>query len=240
MAAQVRELRHGAAFIIGTPGRVLDHVRRGTLKMDHIRTVVLDEGDHMLDMGFREELESILEAAPARERTWLFSATMPPAVRALSRRYLTDPEMISLVEEGAQHEDIVHRVYTTPRPQGGGPGERCSGRTRRRGSCSAIPGLRPSRWPTGSPGRVQFLLPPRRYEPEGEEPRPGDVRLGPGFPPGSHRRSRQGLDIPDVEHVFQFGLPPTQRPSCTAAEGPGGPATKARISWCSPWPRPTN
>ena len=209
MAAQIRELRHGAAFVIGTPGRVLDHVRRGTLKMDHVHTVILDEGDHMLDMGFREELESILEAAPARERTWLFSATMPPAVRALSRRYLTDPEMISLVEEGAQHEDIVHRVYTAPRGR------------RVEGLVNAL------LWENSSKGLVFCHTRAETIEVADRLARErfsscclhGDMSQRERnhalamFASGrvSHLVATdvaaRGLDIPDVEHVFQFGLP---------------------------------
>ncbi len=67
MSSQIRDLRKGVALVIGTPGRILDHVRRGTLCMDSVHTVVLDEGDHMLDMGFREELEGILDAASGRK-----------------------------------------------------------------------------------------------------------------------------------------------------------------------------
>ncbi len=68
----------------------------------------------MLDMGFRDELEGILDALPQRERTWLFSATMPREVRELSKKYLSAPVSISLVEDGEQHEDIVHRAYLVP------------------------------------------------------------------------------------------------------------------------------
>ena len=114
MSAQIRSLREGAAIVVGTPGRTLDHINRGTLATGDISSVVLDEGDHMLDMGFRDELEGILDELPARERTWLFSATMPREVRELSKKYLRDPVYISLVEDGEQHEDIVHRAYLVP------------------------------------------------------------------------------------------------------------------------------
>lgn len=110
---QLRTLKHGAAIIAGTPGRVRDHIQRGTLKTEDIHSVVLDEGDLMLDMGFREELEDILNAIPAGRR-WLFSATMPEEVRELAGRYLSDPITLALDEEGGQHEDILHRVYMIP------------------------------------------------------------------------------------------------------------------------------
>ncbi len=110
---QLKVLRHGAAIIAGTPGRVRDHIQRGTLDTSEIHSVVLDEGDLMLDMGFREELEAILDAMP-KGRRWLFSATMPDDVKALAQRYLDEPITLSVDEEGEQHEDILHRVYRIP------------------------------------------------------------------------------------------------------------------------------
>ena len=113
IVSQLKTLRHGAAIIAGTPGRVRDHIQRGTLNTEGIQAVVLDEGDLMLDMGFREELEEILDAIPEGRR-WLFSATMPDEVRALAGKYLHDPLTLSVDEEGTQHEDILHRVYLIP------------------------------------------------------------------------------------------------------------------------------
>ncbi|MCL2147480.1 MAG: DEAD/DEAH box helicase [Synergistaceae bacterium] len=114
MAPQIRALREGAAIVVGTPGRTLDHINRGTLNTANIRSVVLDEGDLMLDMGFREELEGILDSLPTERRTWLFSATMPEEVRQLAMKYLKTPHTISLVSDGEQHEDIAHKVYLVP------------------------------------------------------------------------------------------------------------------------------
>ncbi|MCL2767716.1 MAG: DEAD/DEAH box helicase [Synergistaceae bacterium] len=114
MMPQIRSLREGAAIVVGTPGRTLDHINRGTFKTDKIHSVILDEGDQMLDMGFREELEGILDSLPAKRRTWLFSATMPDEVRRLAMKYLESPHTISLVSDGEQHEDISHKVYLVP------------------------------------------------------------------------------------------------------------------------------
>ena len=111
---QRRELLTGVAIVVGTPGRVLDHIRRGNFHTDGIVTIVLDEGDHMLDLGFREELEAIFESHKNVRRMWLFSATMPNEVRELSRRYLTHPKWISLDQDLTAHEDIKHRVYLVP------------------------------------------------------------------------------------------------------------------------------
>ncbi|KUK42581.1 MAG: DEAD/DEAH box helicase domain protein [Thermovirga lienii] len=114
MATQIRDLKCGASMVIGTPGRVLDHLRRGKLDLSGLETIVLDEGDQMLDMGFREELESIMDSAPQVERIWLFSATMPEEIKALARKYLKDPQILSVGEEG-RHSDISHKVYRVPR-----------------------------------------------------------------------------------------------------------------------------
>ncbi len=114
MERQIRALKDGANVIVGTPGRILDHIRRGTFKGETIRSVVLDEGDDMLDMGFRDELEGILDTMPHTERTWLFSATMPPEILALAKRYLDAPRRISLVSDVTTHEDITQRACIIP------------------------------------------------------------------------------------------------------------------------------
>ena len=88
---QIRALRAGVDVVVGTPGRLLDHLRRGTLVLAGVRFVVLDEGDEMLDMGFIDDIETILQAAPPERQTALFSATVPPPIRRLTQRYLRDP-----------------------------------------------------------------------------------------------------------------------------------------------------
>ena len=114
MERQIRSLRDGANVVVGTPGRVLDHVRRGTFKTSSIHSIVLDEGDHMLDMGFHDEMEAILQSMDNVERTWLFSATMPPEVMSLARQYLNAPKKISLVSDITSHEDISQKAYIIP------------------------------------------------------------------------------------------------------------------------------
>lgn len=114
MERQIRSLRDGANVVVGTPGRILDHVRRGTFKTSSIHSIVLDEGDHMLDMGFHDEMEAILQSMDNAERTWLFSATMPPEVMSLARQYLNAPKKISLVSDITSHEDISQKAYIIP------------------------------------------------------------------------------------------------------------------------------
>ncbi len=96
---QIRALRMGVPIVIGTPGRLLDHLGRGTLNLSRIRTLVLDEADEMLDMGFIEDIEKIFASAPQERQTMLFSATFPPEIERLSRRYLRDPVRIAIAPE---------------------------------------------------------------------------------------------------------------------------------------------
>ncbi|MEZ4500968.1 MAG: DEAD/DEAH box helicase [Thermomicrobiales bacterium] len=112
---QFRGLQRGAQIVVGTPGRVMDHMRRGTLNLDHIRYFVLDEADEMLDMGFIEDIEWVLEHAPKDRQTALFSATMPPRIVDLSRQYLNEPER--LVVPGKQMTVPATRqtYYEVPR-----------------------------------------------------------------------------------------------------------------------------
>ncbi|MFV9506032.1 MAG: DEAD/DEAH box helicase [Oscillochloridaceae bacterium umkhey_bin13] len=96
---QLRALARGVQVVVGTPGRIMDHMRRGTLALDAISMVVLDEADEMLDMGFAEDIEYILQQTPASRQTALFSATMPSAVLDLALRYTREPQRISVVSE---------------------------------------------------------------------------------------------------------------------------------------------
>ena len=98
---QLRALERGADVVIATPGRALDHIRRETLALGGVRAVVLDEADEMLDMGFADDLEAILSAAPASRQTALFSATLPPRIRDLAERHLNNPVRVSIPVERA-------------------------------------------------------------------------------------------------------------------------------------------
>jgi ATP-dependent RNA helicase DeaD len=105
-----RALAQGAHIVVGTPGRLRDHLERGALDLSALRVAVLDEADEMLDMGFREDLEEILDATPGERRTLLFSATMPKPIVALARRYQKDALRISTVGEDRGHGDISYQA----------------------------------------------------------------------------------------------------------------------------------
>jgi len=99
---QIGSLEHGAHIIVGTPGRVDDHIRKGTLRLDDVETLVLDEADQMLDMGFQDTLDAIIERIPQNRQTLLFSATFPRAIEAIAKRVLKNPEMVKVEEEQAK------------------------------------------------------------------------------------------------------------------------------------------
>jgi ATP-dependent RNA helicase DeaD len=105
-----RNLAQGAHIVVGTPGRLRDHLERGALDLSQLRVAVLDEADEMLDMGFREDLEEILDATPQERRTLLFSATMPKPIVALAKRYQKDALRISTVGEDRGHGDISYQA----------------------------------------------------------------------------------------------------------------------------------
>jgi len=209
MSSQIRDLRKGASVIVGTPGRTLDHLKRGTLDLSAVHTVVLDEGDQMLDMGFREELEAILDKAESRERTWLFSATMPPEMRRLLKKYLAEPQFLSLVEEGQQHSEIRHKVYQVPQ------GKKIEGL------------INVLLWENAEKGLVfchtkaETAEISRRLAEEGFAARclHGDMtQRERNTTLAAFRNGRiallvatnvaaRGLDVPEIEKVFQFGLP---------------------------------
>ena len=107
---EARELQIGAHIVVGTPGRLRDHLERNQLDLSAIRAAVLDEADEMLDMGFREELEEILDSTPAERRTLMFSATLPREIEHLARRYQKDAHRLTVDGGGQAHADIAYQA----------------------------------------------------------------------------------------------------------------------------------
>ena len=108
---QIRQLKRGVHVVVGTPGRVMDHMRKGTLKLDGLQALVLDEADEMLRMGFIDDVEWILEQTPAQRQMALFSATMPKEIERIARRHLHDPQEISIKARTATAETIRQRYW---------------------------------------------------------------------------------------------------------------------------------
>ncbi|WP_166422056.1 DEAD/DEAH box helicase [Paraglaciecola sp. 20A4] len=106
---QIRQLRRGAQVVVGTPGRVIDHIKKGTLKLDNLKFLVLDEADEMLRMGFIDDVEWILSHAPDKRQTALFSATMPDPIRKITKRYLNDPKQVKIESKVTTASTITQR-----------------------------------------------------------------------------------------------------------------------------------
>lgn len=111
MDTQLRQLKRGVHVVVGTPGRVMDHLRRKTLKLHSLKTIVLDEGDEMLRMGFIDDIEWILEQAPNDRQTALFSATMPAPIRRVADKYLNNPTNVKIVTKTSTVERIEQRFW---------------------------------------------------------------------------------------------------------------------------------
>ncbi len=110
-AGQLRQLKRGVHVVVGTPGRVMDHMRKGTLKLDALQALVLDEADEMLRMGFIDDVEWILEQAPKQRQMALFSATMPKEIQRIARRHLRDPQEIAIKARTATAATIRQRYW---------------------------------------------------------------------------------------------------------------------------------
>jgi ATP-dependent RNA helicase DeaD len=109
---QIKALKRNPEFIIGTPGRLLDHIRRKTIRLDNVSTVILDEADEMLDMGFLEDIEAILAEVPNEDRqTLLFSATMPDPIRRLAERFMNNPQTVKIQPQGVTAPKIAQVYY---------------------------------------------------------------------------------------------------------------------------------
>ena len=114
---QAYELKRGVQIVIGTPGRVIDHLERGTMKLDRVRLVVLDEADRMLDMGFRDDIRKILDSVPEQRQTAFFSATMSPGIRSLINRYSREPVALQIEQKEVAAPAIEQWFYEVP-PRG--------------------------------------------------------------------------------------------------------------------------
>jgi ATP-dependent RNA helicase DeaD len=114
---QIQQLRRGVPIVVGTPGRVMDNMRQGTLDVSGLRTLVLDDAVEMLRMGFLEDVEWVLEQLPKNRQVVLFSATMPSEIRRLTRRYLADPAEVTIRTKGAEGRRIRQRFLTVAAPR---------------------------------------------------------------------------------------------------------------------------
>lgn len=113
ISMQIRDLKKGTHIVVATPGRLIDLIERKAINLEQIHYVVLDEADEMLNMGFKDDIEFILKNTPNRQSTWLFSATMPPEIRQVSKRYMNQPFEITIGKMNAGSANIDHQYYAT-------------------------------------------------------------------------------------------------------------------------------
>jgi ATP-dependent RNA helicase DeaD len=110
---QIRDIRKGVQIVVATPGRLIDLIERKAINLEEIKYVVLDEADEMLNMGFQEDIEFILQNTPRRDSTWLFSATMPAEIRQVSKRYMQEPVEITVGKKNTANKSVDHQFYVT-------------------------------------------------------------------------------------------------------------------------------
>jgi ATP-dependent RNA helicase DeaD len=206
---QFRGLQRGVQIVVGTPGRVMDHMRRGTLKLDNIRFFVLDEADEMLDMGFIEDIEWILEQAPAERQMALFSATIPPRIAHLASRYMREPQRITVAGKEMTVPQVRQSSYEVPRAR------RVDALTRILDAETPQSAMIFCRTKAGVDELGEALM-ARGY---GVETIHGDLsqaqrdRVMRRFRSGQAEVliatdvAARGLDIPDVSHVINYDIP---------------------------------
>lgn len=206
---QFRGLQRGVQIVVGTPGRVMDHMRRGTLNLDNIRFFVLDEADEMLDMGFIEDIEWILSQASEERQTALFSATMPPRIAQLASRYMRDPRRISIAGKQMTVPQVRQSSYEVPRAR------RTDALTRILDAESPQSAMIFCRTKAGVDELGEALM-ARGYAVEtihGDLSQAQRDRVMRRFRSGQADMliatdvAARGLDIPDVSHVINYDIP---------------------------------
>ncbi len=210
MQPQIDSLRRGVDLIVATPGRLLDHMERGNVHLEGIKMLVLDEADHMLDLGFQPQINNILRQLPEGRQTMLFSATMRPAIKRMAQQYTHDPEMVDIRPKGHAAQGIDHRLYLVD--------------DRDKNPClvSLLNEIEGStliftrrrlhaEWLSRLLERENFAV-DRIHSDRSQAQR---VRALRDFRDGKYRIlvatdvAARGLDIPVIRHVINFGLPET-------------------------------
>jgi len=209
MNRQLQELHHGAHVIIACPGRLIDHMERGSARLDRASFVVLDEADRMLDMGFLPQIRRIMNALPRERQTMMFSATMPPAVAQVARDFLRNPERVSIGERAAPPSTIRQTICAVTLDN---KGPMLLEILKRREIDSAIVFTR-TRSRADRVSRLLVRNGIRAVAIHGDRSQSQRNAALAGFRKGSYRVmvatdvAARGLDIPDVSHVINFDLP---------------------------------
>ena len=206
---QIRGLKEGTQIVIGTPGRVMDHMRRGTIKFDRVHTVILDEADEMLNMGFLEDMETILSQLPEERQTVMFSATMPGAIAQIAKKFQKDPKIVKVVKKELTVPKVTQYYYEV-KPK-----------NKVEVMCRLLDMYAPKLWVVFCNTKKQVdelvqALQGRGYFAEGLH---GDLkqvqrdRVMKGFRTGRTEIlvatdvAARGIDVDDVEAVFNYDIP---------------------------------
>jgi ATP-dependent RNA helicase RhlE len=207
---QISDLKRGAEIVVATPGRLLDHAERGTAKLDEVEALVLDEADHMLDLGFLPQIQRVMKYLPDERQNLLFSATMPEPIERLVRRIMHDPLTVDLRPDNRTAAGIEHRLYLVHLDDM----KKC---------LLALVNQEPGSMLIFLPRKIDAEWAHRQLELEGHpvERIHGDrsqrqrVAALEGLREGEHRVliatdiAARGIDLPMVRHVINFGMPDT-------------------------------
>ena len=210
MSRQLEALRRNVHIVVATPGRLMDHMQRGTVNIRHVRSVVLDEADQMLDIGFAQDIDHILRHTPSSRQTLLFSATMPGPISRLARRYLNDPAWIRIGGDAEPVEQVKQHYYEVAeldRP------DALDQLLRQPGIISQALVFRRTK---AGVDRLLAYLQGRGYDAQaihGDMPQGHRARVMALFRSGSLRilaathLAARGVDIPAVSHVINYDMP---------------------------------
>ncbi|MCZ6727139.1 MAG: DEAD/DEAH box helicase [Acidobacteria bacterium] len=207
---QFDALKRRPDLVVATPGRLLDHIERRTVRLQGLEDLVLDEADHMLDLGFLPQIRRVLRALPDKRRTMMFSATMPPQVQGLVSQFMTDPVRIDLLPEGRAAEGIDHRLYLVEERDK----KACLISLLARDEGSTLVFLRRKIDAEWACRQLQLEGHPveRIHSDRSQSQR---TKALAGFRQGEHRVlvatdvAARGIDIPRIEHIINFNPPET-------------------------------
>ncbi len=207
---QITRLRRGVDLVVATPGRLLDHYRRRNIALDGVRRLVLDEADHMLDLGFLPQVQDILEAVPRERQTLMFSATLPAAIERLAKRFMRQPVQVDLLPSGRTAEGIEHRLYMVAEDDK----KQCLLALVGEVEGSTLVFIRrkvDAEWACRQL-EIQDLAVERMHSDRSQSQR---VEALTGFRLGEHRIlvatdvAARGIDVPRCEHIINFDVPAT-------------------------------
>lgn len=210
MKPQIDALHDNPDIVVATPGRLLDHVKRGNVRLDAIEVLVLDEADHMLDLGFLPQMQDILRRLPRKRHTMMFSATMPDSIEMIAKEFMSDPHRIDITPEGSAAEGITHRLYLVKEED-------------KRNCLVALLGEELGSTLVFTRRKIDaewlFHILERKGHPvsriHADRSQGRRVEALAGFREGQHRIlvatdiAGRGIDVPGIQHVINFDVPET-------------------------------